>query len=123
MCHALNVNGKYAESLAITEKASQTNGLLYAALGYAYAKSGRRQEAEAVLAKMNEIEKTKTVSHYWEATIYVALGEKDKAFAELGKAYQAHDWFLQRLKVDPFMDPLRDDRRFAAMVKRLNLPE
>ena len=47
------------------------------------------------------IEKTKTVSHYWEAITYAALGEKDKAFVELEKAYQAHDWFLQRLKVDP----------------------
>jgi eukaryotic-like serine/threonine-protein kinase len=123
MCHALNINRKYAESLAISEKTSQTNGSLYAALGYAYAKSGRRQEAEAVLAKLNEIEKTKTVSHYWEATIYAALGERDKAFAELERAYQARDWFLQRLKVDPFLDPLRDDPRFADLVKRIGLPE
>jgi serine/threonine-protein kinase len=123
MCHALDMNGKYAESLAITEKSSQTNGSLYAALGYAYAKSGRRQEAEAVLAKLNEIEKTKTVSHYWEAITYVALGDKDKAFAELEKAYQARDWFLQRLKVDPFLDPLRDDRRFGDLVKRIGLPQ
>src|SRR5437588_6668023 len=123
MCHALNVNGKYAESLAITEKTSQTNGLLYAALGYAYAKSGRRHEAEVVLDKLTEIEKTKTVSHYWEAITYAALGEKDKAFAELEKAYQARDWFLQRLKVDPFLDPLRDDRRFGDLVKRIGLPQ
>jgi serine/threonine protein kinase/tetratricopeptide (TPR) repeat protein len=123
MCHALDINGKYAESLAISEKVSQTNGLLYAALGYAYAKSGHRQEAEAVLAKLNEVEKTKTVSHYWEAITYAALGEKDKAFAELEKAYQARDWFLQRLKVDPFLDPLRDDQRFGDLVKRIGLPQ
>jgi adenylate cyclase len=86
-------------------------------------KSGHRLEAEAVLAKLNEIEKTKTVSHYWEATIYAALGERDKAFAELERAYQARDWFLQRLKVDPFLDPLRDDPRFADLVKRIGLPE
>jgi len=123
MCHALDVNGKYAESLAISEKVSQTNGSLYAALGYAYAKSGRRQEAEAVLARLNESEKTKTVSHYWEAITYAALGEKDKAFVELEKAYQARDWFLQRIKVDPFLDPLRDDRRFSDLVKRIGLPQ
>jgi serine/threonine protein kinase/tetratricopeptide (TPR) repeat protein len=123
MCHALDINGNYAESLAISEKLSKTNRPIYAPLGYAYAKSGHRQEAEAVLAKLNEIEKTKTVSHYWGAITYAALGEKDKAFAELEKAYQARDWFLQRLKVDPFMDPLRDDSRFADLVKRIGLPQ
>ncbi len=74
-----------------------------------------------MLAKLNEIEKTKSVSHFWESIIYAALGEKDKALAELEKAYQARDWFLQRLKVDPFFDSLRDDPRFAVMVKRIGL--
>ena len=123
MCHSLDMNGKYAESLAISEKVSQTNGLLYATQGYAYAKSGRRQEATEVLNKLNELEKTKTVSHYWEAITYTAIGDKDAAFAELEKAYQARDWFFQRIKVDPFMDPLRDDPRFADLVKRIGLPQ
>jgi hypothetical protein len=57
------------------------------------------------------------------ATIYGALGEKDKAFAELEKAFKNRDWDLHRLKVDPFMDPLRDDSRFDEMVKRLGLPQ
>jgi hypothetical protein len=60
--------------------------------------------------------------NYWVAVLYAALGDKDAAFAELEKAYEAHDWFLQRIKVDPFMDPLRDDPRFNALVRRLNFP-
>ena len=123
MCHSLDVNGMYAESLAISEKAALSNRSLEAALGYAYAKGGRRQEAEAVLKQWKEIEKTKYVSNYWMAVVHVALGEKDAAFAELEKAYQAHDWFLQRLKVDPFMDSLRNDPRFADLVKRVGLPQ
>ena len=123
MCHSLDVNGMYAESLAISEKAALSNRSLEAALGYAYAKGGRRQEAEAVLKQWKEIEKTKYVSNYWMAVVHVALGEKDGAFAELEKAYQAHDWFLQRLKVDPFMDSLRNDPRFADLVKRVGLPQ
>ena len=123
MCHAYDVNGMYAESLAISEKATQLNRSLLAALGYAYAKSGRRQEAEAVLKQWKEIEKTKYVANYWLAIVYAALGEKDAAFAELEKAYREHDWFLQRLKTDPFMDPLRGDPRFKDLVRRLGLPE
>jgi len=123
ICHSYDMKGMYAESLLISEKASQSNRSLLAALGYAYAKSGRRPEAEAVLSQWKEIEKTKYVSNYWMAIVYAALGEKDAAFAELEKAHQAHDWFFQRLKVDPFMDPLRDDPRFADLVKRLGLPQ
>src|SRR6266436_610895 len=123
MCHAYDVNGMYSESLAISEKVTQSNRSLLAGLGYAYAKSGQGQKAEAVLKQWKEIEKTKYVSNYWIAIVHAALGEKDPAFAELEKAYQAHDWFFQRLKVDPFMDPLRDDPRFKNLVRRLGLPE
>jgi serine/threonine protein kinase/tetratricopeptide (TPR) repeat protein len=123
MCHAYDVNGMYAESLAISEKTTQFNRTLYGAMGYAYAKSGQRQKAEAVLKQWKEIEKTKYVTNYWMATVYAALGEKDAAFAELEKAYREHDWFFQRLRSDPFMDPLRDDPRFKDLVRRLGLPE
>ena len=123
MCHAYNVNGMYAESLAISEKVTQSNRSLLAGLGYAYAKSGRRQEAEAVLKQWKEIEKTKYVANYWLAIVHAALGENDAAFAELEKAYREHDWFLQRLQTDPFMDPLRGDPRFKDLVRRLGLRE
>jgi serine/threonine protein kinase/tetratricopeptide (TPR) repeat protein len=122
MCHAYDVNGMYPESLAISEKAALLNRSLLAASGYAYAKSGQRQKAEAVLTQWKELEKTKYVANYWVAIVYAALGEKEAAFAELEKAYKERDWFLQRLKVDPFMDSLRDDPRFSDLVKRIGLP-
>src|SRR5260370_387089 len=81
------------------------------------------QKAETVLNQWKELEKTKYVANYWMATVYAALGEKDAAFAELEKSYREHDWFFQRLRSDPFMDPLRDDPRFKDLVRRLSLPE
>lgn len=119
--HTYNAKGMYVESLAIMEKASQPNNTFYAQMGYSYAKLGRRSDSEAVINKWKEAEKTTYVMSYWVAVTYAALGEKDAAFAELEKAYQSHDWFLQRLKTDPFMDPLRNDPRFNDMIKRLNL--
>ncbi len=121
--HTYNAKGMYAESVAIMEKASQPNNTFYAQMGYSYAKLSRRSDAEAVINKWKEAEKTTYVMSYWVAVTYAALGEKDAAFTELEKAYQAHDWFLQRIKVDPFMDPLRDDPRYKDLLKRLNLPE
>ena len=123
MSHTLNAKERYAESLLISEKSMQLGLLGGAQVGYAYAKSGQRQKAEELIAKMKEDEKTKYVANYWVAVIYAALGERDAAFAELEKAYQQRDWFLPRLKVDPFLDSLRDDPRFADLVKRIGLPQ
>src|SRR5258705_3234567 len=91
--------------------------------GYAYAKSRRRREAEEVIRKFGDIEKTQYVVHTFVASIYGALGGKDKAFAELEKAFGQRDAWLKWIKSDPMMDPLRDDPRFIALLKRLNLAE
>jgi hypothetical protein len=50
------------------------------------------------------------------------LGEKDKAFAELEKVFAKRDYLLPRIKVEPFLDPLRDDPRFQDLIKRMGLP-
>jgi serine/threonine-protein kinase len=118
LCRIYNLKGLYSESLPVAEKSNQ-----YPMLVYAYAKLGRRTEAEQVLARWLEREKTTYVAHYWVAVAYAALGDKDKAFAELEKAYQAHDRWIFRIKIDPFMDSLRDDPRFADLVKRIGLPQ
>lgn len=123
MSHALNLNGMYAEAIEVAGKGVQINNSNRPTLAYAYAKSGKREQAEAIINQWKEAETTRYISNYWAAVVYAALGEKDGAFAELEKAYQEHDWFFQRLKVDPFMDPLRDDPRFNDLVKRLGLPQ
>jgi len=123
VCHTYNLKGMYAESLAIAERSLDSDMPFLADAGYAFAKTGQRDKALAVIQRWKEAEKTKYVMNYWVAVTYAALGDKDGAFAELEKSYQNRDWFLQRLKVDPFMDTLRDDPRFDATVKRLNYPQ
>jgi len=56
------------------------------------------------------------------AGVYAALGDNDKAFEELNRAYGQHDMQLVSLKVDPTLDELRDDIRFAEIVRRVGLP-
>jgi hypothetical protein len=60
---------------------------------------------------------------YHIALIYAALGEKDKAFAELEKSFAERDYLLPRINVEPFMDPIRDDPRFKDLARRIGLPE
>ena len=91
--------------------------------GYAYAKTGRRPEAEKILNTFKEAEKAAYVEPYESAAIYAALGDKDKAFAELERCYTQHDFYITFLKVDPFVDPLRGDPRFADLMRRVGLPQ
>jgi serine/threonine-protein kinase len=57
------------------------------------------------------------------ATIYAQLGDKDQAFAELEKLYRKRSRQMNYLKVEPILDPLRSDPRFADLVRRVGLPQ
>jgi hypothetical protein len=91
------------------------------ALAHAYAKQGKRAEAEQQISLIRELGKTQHIRPYYLASIYATLGDKDKAFAELEKSFAEKDAYLGRISVDPFMDPLRDDPRFKSLIKRMNL--
>jgi len=60
---------------------------------------------------------------YFVATFFAELGEKDKAFATLNEAVDTRDQHTNQMKVDPFMDPLRDDPRFKEVLSRAGFPE
>lgn len=92
-------------------------------VGAAYAKIGRRGDAEIVISKLNDLAKSEYVSHYNLAIIYASLGDKERTFAELEKAFDDHDRLCIEMKFDFFMDPVRGDPRFSEILKRLNLPE
>ncbi|MCC6329465.1 MAG: hypothetical protein IT174_13195 [Acidobacteria bacterium] len=126
LCQALTMVERYDEAVSISEKwlrDEPNNQFAIRDAGFAYAKAGRRDKAEQMIDRFRELAKSQYVPSYRIAAIYAALDEKDKAFAELEKAFEAKDWELYRLKIEIYMRPLRDDPRFAAMVKRLNLPE
>jgi eukaryotic-like serine/threonine-protein kinase len=94
-----------------------------AALGQAYALAGKRNEAQKALAELQDLSKQRYVSPSVFALIYAALGDKDQAFAWLEKSIEEHDLITVRLKVDARFDSLRSDPRFAALVRRVGLPQ
>ena len=68
----------YKEAMAEFEKAVSISADDLAALtgqGYGYAVTGRRADAEKVLARLNELSKREFVSPVWMAKIYSGLGE------------------------------------------------
>lgn len=94
---------------------------MLALLGYAYASAGKHDEAYAFLREFNSQSNKQGASQIETAMIYTALGEQDRAFEWLEKAYVERAWQLGFLRVEPVFDPLREDPRFADMMRRVNL--
>ena len=123
---AYEQKGMFPEAIAEFQKAvdgSNRIQLAVACLAHAFALAGKRVEAEKLLAELRERSGREYVSSYLIAEIYVALGEKEAAFKSLDKAYDERSIDLVLAKVDPRLDPLREDPRFAELVKRVGLPQ
>ncbi len=103
-------------------RAIDANPVVLGNLGYAYAKSGRKDEARKLIAELKEKAKERYVPPFWIAAIYVGLDEKHEAFAWLEKAYQDREWWLVWIKMDPKMDSLRSDARFIDLMRRVGFP-
>jgi tetratricopeptide (TPR) repeat protein len=94
---------------------------VHGALGRTFALSGRRKQALEVLGKLETFAKQRYVSPMEFAWIHFALQQTDQGFRWLTKAAEDRAFELIHLKVDARFDPLRDDRRFVAIMKRLGL--
>lgn len=93
----------------------------YGYLGHVYAVSGKTDQARKMLDEMQQRSKRTYVDSFAIAIIYIGLGEKDHAFAWLDKACEARSESLLYYKDAPILDSLRSDKRFIALLQRMNL--
>jgi len=84
------------------------------------ARSGNRAGAERIMREISRQHGSAVSFQY--AAIQAQLGQIDQAFADLDNAVAARDSGLIYLKSDPFLDPIRGDPRYTALLKRLNFP-
>ncbi len=119
--------GKLLEAISEYQKAVETsdgNPDAVASLAHAYAVIGRRAQAEKILHDLEHKSKSVYVSPYTFATIYAGLGEKDRAFEFLEKAYQQRSLDIPwHLKADLRIDNLRSDPRFQDLARRVGYPQ
>jgi len=123
---AYELKGRFEEAIAEYKNAVEMSGgmvIAHAALGHAFASSGRPGEAEQVLADLAERSRQMYVSSYDVATIHAGLGDADAAFTCLDKAVEERASFLIHLQWDPRFDRLHSDPRFHALLERIGLPE
>ena len=81
--------------------------------------TGKRSEAEKAIVELKERSTREYIDESVIAYIYVALGDKDQAFAWLEKAYESRAGNLPWIIVEPKYDPLRSDPRFAQLLRRM----
>jgi tetratricopeptide (TPR) repeat protein len=89
-------------------------------LAQAYIKTGRKEDGLKILSELNETARRSYVRPELFAMIYAALGDKSKAIGLLEDEYQNRDGFdLTGIKVDPRLDPLRDEPRFQQLLAKV----
>jgi TolB-like protein/DNA-binding winged helix-turn-helix (wHTH) protein len=86
----------------------------------AYHALGREKEADAALREL--IAKYSERGAYQIAQVYAFRNQSDEAFVWLDRAYELRDGEISITKVDPLLKSLHKDPRFAAFLKKLNLP-
>ena len=119
---ALQLTGRLKEAIPEFQKAVELNNDPYsiAMLAQAYARNGQTDEARKLLAHLNEMAKSAEVPDYALATAYTSLGEKDRAIEALEHGFaEGNKSYLFLLPGDPFLDDVRGDPRFEALVQKI----
>jgi serine/threonine-protein kinase len=113
--------GDTAGAIAELQKAKTPNpGAWYQGyLGYAYAISGDRGNAEQALRELEELAKRQYVSPTAFATIYLGLGQEEECLDWLEKSYEQRDSACWYLKIDQIYDKVRNEPRFQALVEKI----
>ena len=90
------------------------------ALALIYARKGRKQDVESQLAIVRGA--FGDAASYQYAQVYSMLGDAVRALSSLDRAWEIRDSGLLWLRVDPTLDPLRNEPRFKSLLERLDFP-
>lgn len=117
---------RFDEAIATSERAvvlsNRAPGAL-GVLGMCHGLAGHKAEANKTLGELRELNRHRYVTPGAPLYVYVGLGDKDRAFAWLEKAYQERANLMAYLKVSPMVDSLRSDPRFDDLLRRTGLTQ
>jgi len=119
---ALVQEKQFDESIRIYRKAVELSGgsaEITAGLGHAYGVAGRRREAAQVLEKLDALSESWYVPPVQIAYVCAGLGQNDRAFELLEKAFQEKSWELVFVRTEPWFDHLHSDPRFVNLLRRM----
>jgi len=118
--------GMLGEAISEYREAANLSGnvpLMLGWLGQALGMAGEAGEASALLDRLSEISRAAYVPPSSFAWIHLGLGNVGEAFTWMERAIDARDPMVMPIKSYPFLDPLRTDPRFRALLRKMNLEE
>jgi TolB-like protein/cytochrome c-type biogenesis protein CcmH/NrfG len=120
MSHA--AKGMYDEGITILQRVSNIP-LITAQLGCLYGMAGKREEAYKILDDFLERSNRDYFSPFMIAIVFSGLGEKDKVFEWLDKAFEERDAINHFIKVEPTFDNLHSDPRWIKLMGKMGLAD
>jgi serine/threonine-protein kinase len=116
-----HAKGMYSEAIIEYRKASELDDdpVVTALLARTLAKSGQRSAAIQMLHELRADATRRFIPNMAFVYVYAALGDRDEAFKQLEKDFVERSYSPARIAVDPRYDDLRDDPRFADLVRRV----
>ena len=90
-------------------------------LGHAYAASGNRKEAEAILAELDKLGTSGAAGPSYRAATLLALKDRARALEAIEEGFENDDGELIWLKVDPRFDALHEDPRYLKLLQHAGL--
>ncbi|HYU51303.1 MAG TPA: tetratricopeptide repeat protein, partial [Gemmatimonadaceae bacterium] len=124
LARSLEALGRFDEARAELEQASRVSGGVAGpsfGLAHLEAASGNEKEARRILAELTLARSTRVVSAWGIAALHASLGDVDDAFRWLEIAIEERASGLLLLRVHPRLDPIRQDPRYPALVRRLGI--
>ena len=118
--------GRTAEAIAAGEKSvemSNRSGISLADLGYVYALSGRKDDAQRIIGELESKRARGEAKPLFIAIVYAGLNEKDKMFEWLDKGVEERSGQLAEIRWQMPFDPFRDDPRYKRLIRHMDLPE
>ena len=116
--------GLFDQAIASLRKSVDLTGgapLMLGWLGLALADSGNPAGARAIIEQLRRLPKAVYVPPSGFAWIHLGLGELDEFFKRMHQAIDERDHLIMAIKTYPFLDRIRDDCRYRALLRRMNL--
>jgi serine/threonine-protein kinase len=119
--NALLLQGKPEQAVDEFKRAPKMGNRMQSGIACAEAAQGHRDSALAVVRNLEAESRRHYVGPENVAAVYFALGDRDKGFEWLEKAFEARSAYLALLRSDRRWDSVRDDPRFVALVRKVGI--